>query len=107
MSTTSQSEMRKPGGGVRKTSDTMDKIVNRKIASTKGEGVIERTVDNKTFNSLGTITDTRNYDEWCSFESWRRSFEKRLRALEQSGAGEDIYYSDSEDEEEMRRQCWR
>ena len=107
----SQSEMRKPGEGERKTSDTMDKRVDRNRLPTRAEGVTERIVDNKmTFNSLGTITDTRflNYDDWCSFESWVSTpAEERFRALSQSGAGGEIYYSDSEDEDEMRRQCWR
>ena len=106
-----QSEMRKPGEGERKTSDALDKIDDRIKESTKGGDVIERTVENKmTPHSLGTITDTRflNYDEWCSFQSWVSTpAEERLRALGQSGAGGEIYYSDSEDEEEMRRQCWR
>ena len=56
----------------------------------------------------GALEATANPSTGCSFESWVSTpAEERLRALGQSGAGGDIYYSDSEDEEEMRRQCWR
>ncbi len=51
----------------------------------------------------GALEATANPGTGCSFESWVSTpAEERLRALGQSGAGSEIYYSDNEDEE-MRR----
>ena len=51
----------------------------------------------------GALEARANPATGCSFESWVSTpAEERLRALGQSGAGGEIYYSDNEDEE-MRR----
>ena len=76
-----QSEMRKPGGGGKKMSDAMDKIVNRNKESTNGEEVLDRIVEkNMTFNSFGTITECHQGAGWIQVPGvgWFRCF-YRLR----------------------------